>query len=138
MPVKQVTIKNVVDAGHVLGPAKDRKRKTMLPHQPPDAFRIGGAVQIPRKQLKTPSCPSRVPLIESDPIFLASLCPGGPKVKHHRLSAQRRKRSDLPTEIGKRKIGRLDRRKQPRLSRGGQCFDLLWLRVNWLRVGEGA
>src|SRR5450759_691011 len=130
MPVKEVTIKNVVDAGHVLGPAQDRKRKTMLLHQCPDVFRIGGAVEIHRKQLKTLSHPSRVPLIEGDPIILTSFGSGGPKVEQHRLSAQRRKRSYLATEIGKRKIGCLDGRKQPRLSRGGQCFDLLWLSVS--------
>src|SRR5258708_20838219 len=38
----------------------------------------------------------------------------------------------LPGEIGQRKIGCLDRRKQPRVSRGGEGFDFLRLGVCWL------
>ncbi len=107
----------------------------MPPHQRPDAFGIGWAVQIQGKQLKTLSRPSRVVLIESDPIFHGSLCCGGPEVKQHRLSAQRRQSANLSREIGKRKIGRLDRRQQPSLNRGGQCFDFLWLRGGWPGIG---
>ena len=102
-----------------------------LSHQCAEAFFIGGAVQIHREQLKSLSCPSRVALIESDPILLAPFRYGRPEVKQHRLSAQRRKSSYRAADIGKRKIGRLNRRQQPGLSRGGQGFDLLWLSVLW-------
>src|ERR1700681_824365 len=68
-------------------------------------------------------------LIEGDPVVLTSFCSSDPKIKQHRFSAQRRKRLHLRAEIGKREIGRLDRRQQPSPSRVGQAFDFLWLSV---------
>src|ERR1700691_2488835 len=77
-----------------------------------------------------------MPPIERGQVFIASLCFTGPEVEQHGLPAQRRQNVHLSAEIGKSKLRGLNRRQQPGLSRAGQGFDFLRLRVPCLGIGD--
>ena len=90
-----------------------------------------GCPDLPRAT-EDPEPPKPRMLVESDPVFLAPLCSDRPKVQQYRLSAKRRQGLHSPSEIGQRKIGRLNRSQEPGFSPGGQGFDFPWRAVIWL------
>ena len=89
MPVKKITIKNVVNAGDVVRSLEDGKREMALPCQRPDFRSVRGIVEIYGEEVKALGCPTRVQPVECFQVLLASQRLRDPEIQQHCLAAKR-------------------------------------------------
>src|ERR1700692_2616210 len=71
MPVKHVTVENVVNTGEVVRSLEDLERKAPLAYQRFQVLGVGRTVNVHSEQLKTLSPPPRMDPIEHFQVFQA-------------------------------------------------------------------
>ncbi len=77
MPVEQVPIENVVNAGHVICPAKDGECQAALSRQRQNLvgtirITLAKTIEVHGEQLKALACPPRVERVEDLQVFFAT------------------------------------------------------------------
>src|ERR1700686_1711599 len=121
MPVKKISVNNVVNAGDIVRAQKNGKSNMQFSRQRAHAFRVDGIVDIHRQQFEARMFMN---IIENLQIVPAGLGADYPETKQCRLSQQGAECESLAVQIRKRKIRCGYRGDQPRFNYARKRLEL--------------
>src|SRR5208282_67283 len=125
MPVKQLSVDNVVDAGHFLSCQKNRQRNPFVRGKRADCSRVLWIIEIETQNAEVTRSPVGLMLLEKPQLAGAGWRRGGPKMKKNEVPAKGVKLLGVPRKVRQGKVGSKQRLDEPRLDRERQALHFL-------------
>ncbi len=134
MPVKKITIENVVRASEIIRSLHHGKRKMTVARECADFFGVGRVIEIHSEKVESLRSPTCMQPVEYFQVLLANRRPCDPEIQQYRLAAKRSQRACLTVQVGESKIRRSHGREQPGLNNRRELFGFI---RRGLRQGHG-